>query len=98
LCLSEEIQIFYTPSYFYNKKLKNIFKLIFLSFDLKIIYIKYFRMYKLRDWVDINKISWKLLSINPNAVHLLEKNMDKIGWTLLSQNPNAVYIFKLFHN
>ena len=55
-------------------------------------------MYKLRDWVDINKISWKLLSINPNAVHLLEKNMDKIGWTLLSQNPNAVYIFKLFHN
>jgi hypothetical protein len=33
-----------------------------------------------------------LLSINPNAINLLEKNIDKIDWYYLSQNPN---IFEL---
>tara|TARA_B110000503_G_scaffold123770_1_gene189656 strand:+ start:103 stop:267 length:165 start_codon:yes stop_codon:yes gene_type:complete len=25
---------------------------------------------------------------NPNAIHLLEKNIDKIDWEMLSRNPN----------
>jgi len=37
-------------------------------------------MYKLRDWIDINKIVWYSLSRNPNAIDLLEKNNDKINW------------------
>ena len=37
--------------------------------------------YKLLNWVPTNKIHWKALSSNPNAIHLLEKNLDKIHWT-----------------
>jgi len=37
-------------------------------------------MYKLRNWVDINKIDWNQLSLNPNAIDILSKNMDKIDW------------------
>jgi hypothetical protein len=28
------------------------------------------------------------LSSNPNAIHILEKNLDKIDWGLLSMNHN----------
>jgi len=37
-------------------------------------------MYKLRSWIDVNKINWDYLSENSNAIDLLEKNMDKINW------------------
>jgi len=37
-------------------------------------------LYKLLDWIDINKINWESLSSNPNAIPLLEKNPDKINW------------------
>jgi hypothetical protein len=30
-------------------------------------------MLKLRDWIDINKINWCSLSLNPNAIELLKK-------------------------
>ena len=49
-------------------------------------------MYKLRSWIDINKIDWNGLCKNPNAIDLLEKNHDKIHWSLLSENPNAISI------
>ena len=29
---------------------------------------------KLRNWIDINNLSWAGLSANPNAIDLLEKN------------------------
>ena len=51
-------------------------------------------MYKLRSWIDINKINWSFLSDNPNAIHLLENNYDKINWHWLSQNPNAIHLLK----
>ena len=35
----------------------------------------------------IDKLDWKELSSNPNAVLLLEQNLDKIDWTELSRNP-----------
>jgi len=46
-------------------------------------------MYKLRCWIDIDKIDWFWLSKNTNAIHLLEKNMDKINWSMLSGNPKC---------
>ena len=40
----------------------------------------------------MDKIDWRLLSGNPNAMILLEKNVDKIRWFELSSNPS---IFEL---
>ena len=37
-------------------------------------------MLKLRDWIDINKIDWHWLSLNSNAISLLEENKNKINW------------------
>ena len=34
------------------------------------------------------KINWQSLSKNPNAIHLLEKNIEFIDWENLSSNPN----------
>jgi len=46
-------------------------------------------MYKLRDWIDPDKIDWERLSGNPApaAMHLLEQHPDKIHWYSLSDNP-----------
>ena len=49
---------------------------------------------KLRDWVDIDQIDWGDLSYNPNAIHLLERNLDKIQWWNLSENPNAIHLLE----
>ena len=46
---------------------------------------------KLLDWIPYDKIHWKYLSENPNAIHLLEANQDKID---LSQNPNAIHLLE----
>ena len=43
---------------------------------------------KLRDWINQDKICWKHLSENPNAIELLEKNKDKIEWYNFSTNPS----------
>jgi len=51
-------------------------------------------MLKLRDWIDINKLNWISLSLNPNAIELLKENKDKINWSLLSINPNAIELLK----
>ena len=42
-------------------------------------------------------IRWNCLSMNPNAIKILEKNLDKLDkfcWYELSQNPNAVPILE----
>ena len=45
---------------------------------------------KLYDWIDKDKIdwNWEWLSGNPNAIHILEQNVDKINYSGLSFNPN----------
>ena len=48
----------------------------------------------LLDWINIEWLSWDLLSANPNAINLLENNLDKINWYKLSQNSS---IFKDEH-
>jgi hypothetical protein len=40
------------------------------------------------------KIDWAHLSMNPNAIHLLEANPEKINWYCLSRNPNAIHILE----
>jgi len=35
-------------------------------------------------------IDWKNLSLNPNAVPLLEKHLDKVNWCMASMNPGAM--------
>ena len=50
--------------------------------------------YKLRDWIDINKIDWEYLSFNSNAIELLKENQNKISWIYLSRNPNAIELLK----
>ena len=37
---------------------------------------------------------WYSLSNNPNAIPILEKNMDKIYWDWLSTNPNAIHLLE----
>jgi len=53
---------------------------------------------KLKSFIVPDKIDWNGLSQNPNAIHLLEKqleeNPDKINWLGLSQNPNAIHILE----
>jgi hypothetical protein len=39
-----------------------------------------------------NRVDWKCLSFNPNAIHLLEQNPDRIDWEFLSGNPNAIHL------
>ena len=46
----------------------------------------------LLDWIDIEQLSWKYLSKNPNAIDLLKHNPDKINWKMLCINPNAIYM------
>ena len=57
---------------------------------------QYEPLYKLLDWIDINKLDWISLSqnSNPNAIDLLEKNPDKIYWDNLSLNPNAIHLLE----
>jgi len=43
---------------------------------------------------DEEKINWKSLSKNPNAIDLLKKNYDEIDWNELSKNPNAIDLLK----
>jgi hypothetical protein len=39
----------------------------------------------------INKVHWCILSFNPSAINMLEKNFleggNKVNWTYLSENP-----------
>ncbi len=54
----------------------------------------YSNIYKLKSFIDEDKINWRWLSVNPNAIHLLEANQDKIDWDGLSVNPNAIHLLE----
>ena len=42
----------------------------------------------------MDKIKCGSLSENPNAINILEKNLDKVSWLALSENPNAIHILE----
>ena len=50
----------------------------------------------LKDWIPLNKLDWDNLSLNDNAIDLLEleENYDKINWHHISLNPNAIDLLK----
>ncbi len=37
----------------------------------------------------LEQMNWFSLSSNPNAIPLLEANLDKVCWVSLSENPKA---------
>ena len=36
---------------------------------------------------NLDKVNWRALSTNPNAITILEQNLDKVYWYHLSGNP-----------
>ncbi len=42
---------------------------------------------KLLDWININNLNWSMLSLNPNAIYLLEENIDNMNRYLIKSNP-----------
>ena len=38
-----------------------------------ILFNKNMDLYKFRNWIDVNKIDWNILSCNVNAINILEK-------------------------
>ena len=58
---------------------------------------KKYRMNQLHtplDWINMDKLEWSMLSGNPNAIDLLEKNPEKINWRCLSLNSNAIHLLE----
>ena len=53
-----------------------------------------YTVYKLLDWIDINKLDLVYLSLNENAIYLLEQNQCKIDWKWLSCNKNAIHLLE----
>ena len=39
-------------------------------------------------------IDWVNLSKNPNAIDLLQQNLNKVDWFMLSCNPNAIHLLE----
>jgi len=44
----------------------------------------------------MDKIRWEWLSSNPNAMPLLEKNINKVNWLRLSSNPGIFDLDRRF--
>jgi len=58
---------------------------MFVPSDLIRLICNYVPKFKLRSWINQDKIDWNFLSKNPNAIPMLEKNPDKIYWDWLSR-------------
>jgi hypothetical protein len=56
-------------------------------------------IYKLRDWIDINNLNWKELSLNPHSaiIQIFQDNIDNIDIENLSynSNPQMIELFDL---
>ena len=51
-------------------------------------------MYKLKEWVQPDKLDWQMLCRNPKAIRLLEQNQDKIDWYWLSSVAEAIHLLQ----
>ena len=38
--------------------------------------------------------SWKFICKNPNAIPILEKNLDQVEWSYLCSNPSAIHLLE----
>ena len=52
-------------------------------------------IFKLRDWIDIEKLNFTILSSNPSAIELLKTKPKEVVWYQLSSNPNAIELLKM---
>ena len=79
-----------------NLLLKNIDKIDWNKLSINVIKSKTFSIKNVHlSTIEQNcKIDWKLLSQNPDAIHLIEQNLDKIDWSDLSKNPNAIHLLE----
>ena len=41
-----------------------------------------------------HKVNSQHLCFNPNAIPILEKDLDRINWNSLSINPNAIHLLE----
>jgi hypothetical protein len=46
-------------------------------------------------WRTYDKVNWNELSINPAAIHILEKTLGKVNWNWLSYNENNLNLIKI---
>ncbi len=54
----------------------------------------YHHIWKLKSWIDEDKLDFSGLSSNPRAMFMLEQNLQKIRWSSLSENPSGVYLLE----
>ncbi len=54
----------------------------------------FYHSFKLKDWIDESKLDFTMLSSNPNAMYLLERNPEKINWSEMSGNPSAMHLLE----
>ncbi len=54
-------------------------------------------MYKLREWIPVEKLNWEFISTFPTDTHyqLIASNMDKIDWEMIcfNTNPDVIKLF-----
>ena len=48
----------------------------------------------LHDWIGVNKLKRDSFSGKPNAIHLIEENIDEVNWGMMSTNPSAIHVLK----
>src|SRR5688572_13535556 len=83
----------YKPFSYYFKIIRKLKKITnFLIYKKR----KMKPIYKLVDWIPIDKIDWDYLCMNENdgAIQLLKNNINKINWEYLSENDGAIEILK----
>jgi hypothetical protein len=51
-------------------------------------------MFKFKEFIQVDKIVWHMLSANPKAIRLLEQNPSRINVCMLWENPNAIHLIK----
>ena len=73
-----------------------------MLFKEKMIFVFYYSLtmslnkpiFTLREWIDIEKLNYTILSSNPKAIELLKTKPKEIVWYQLSSNPNAIELLK----
>ena len=55
---------------------------------------KYPVIVKCQHSIDPEEIDWVWLYANPEAIELLEANLENIDWRYLSKNPKAIHLLE----
>jgi len=84
----------------FQKYIFNVFNSIinFIKLKFRGFYIGNKKSIEMPLWkpvYNLNKsIDWWALTLNENAIPILEQNLDKINWDCLSQNKNAIHLLE----